>query len=48
MRRVTQVCALAKGEEFAVIDLSGGIAWGYCVKDHLVGYVPISALDLPQ
>ncbi|WP_221796028.1 hypothetical protein [Aquisediminimonas sediminicola] len=43
-----QVCALAKGEEFAVIDLSGGIAWGYCVKDHLVGYVPISALDLPQ
>lgn len=42
------VCALKQGEEFAVLDLSGGIAWGYCVKDHLVGYVPISALDLPQ
>ena len=42
------VCTLAQGEQFAVLDLSGGIAWGYCVKDHLVGYVPISALDLPQ
>lgn len=27
------------GEEFAVLDLSGGWAWGYRRSDHCVGYV---------
>lgn len=30
---------LLPGEEFAVLDISGGFAWGYCRHDHYVGYV---------
>lgn len=35
---------LASGEEFALLDLTGGWAWGYRLSDHLVGYVEASAL----
>lgn len=35
---------MAAGEDFAVLDLAGGWAWGYRVSDHLVGYVEASAL----
>jgi hypothetical protein len=33
------VSELLPGEEFAVLEYSGGWAWGYCVSDHRVGYV---------
>lgn len=38
------VSQLLLGEDFAVIDVSGGWAWGYCRHDHYVGYVPVDAL----
>lgn len=33
------VSELLPGEEFAVLEYAGGWAWGYCVADHVVGYV---------
>jgi hypothetical protein len=30
---------LAPHEDFALLDTSGGWAWGYRMSDHLVGYV---------
>lgn len=33
------VSELLPGEEFAVLEYSGGWAWGFCRPDHLVGYV---------
>lgn len=39
---------LLLGEDFMVLDLSGGWAWGYCKHDHYVGFVPQAALsDVP-
>jgi hypothetical protein len=35
---------LLPGEEFAVLEISGGWAWGYCRNDHYVGYVEAIAL----
>lgn len=35
---------LEAGERFALLDLTGGWAWGYRLSDHLVGYVEASAL----
>jgi cell wall-associated NlpC family hydrolase len=39
------VTQLLFGEDFMVVDVSGGWAWGYCRHDHYVGYVPESALS---
>lgn len=39
-----RVSQLLPGEGFAVLDLSGGWAWGYSLHDHYVGYVPADAL----
>jgi len=36
------------GEAFHVLDIAGGWAWGYCVHDHYVGYVPDEALGRPM
>jgi hypothetical protein len=33
------VSELLPGEGFAVLDLTAGWAWGYCLADHRVGYV---------
>jgi cell wall-associated NlpC family hydrolase len=33
------VSQLLPGEEFAVLDLAGGWAWGFSLHDHYVGYV---------
>ena len=33
------VSELRSGERFAVLDVTGEWAWGYCVHDHYVGYV---------
>jgi hypothetical protein len=41
------VSELLPGEEFAVLEYSGGRAWGYCVADHRVGYVEAIALTQP-
>jgi hypothetical protein len=41
------VSQLLLGEDFAVLDIASGWAWGYCVHDHYVGYVPADALDEP-
>jgi len=41
------VSELLPGEEFAVLEYSGGRAWGYCVADHRVGYVEAIALTHP-
>ena len=41
------VSELLMGEDFAVIDVSGGWAWGYCRHDHYVGYLPAEALGDP-
>lgn len=35
---------LLAGEPFAVLDCSLGLAWGYRVADHLVGYVDAASL----
>ena len=35
------------GEEFAVLEVSGHWAWGYCRHDHYVGYVEAIALVEP-
>jgi hypothetical protein len=35
---------LAEGEEFALLDVTGGWAWGYRRKDHKVGYLRAEAL----
>jgi hypothetical protein len=39
------VSELAPGDEFAVLDIAGGWAWGYRRADHHVGYVPIDDLS---
>ena len=41
------LASLAAGEDFAVLDTTGGWAWGYRTSDHLVGYAPASAIDRP-
>ena len=33
------------GEEFALLDVTGGWAWGYRRKDHKVGYLRAEALS---
>lgn len=35
------------GEGFALLDVTGGIAWGYRLSDHLVGYCPAECLGNP-
>jgi hypothetical protein len=35
---------LRPGDEFAVLDMAGGWAWGYRRLDHRVGYVPLDHL----
>lgn len=35
---------LQPGEDFALLDVMGGWAWGYRQSDHLVGYLPASQL----
>ena len=35
---------LKAGDGFALLDLTGGWAWGYRLSDHLVGYVEAAAL----
>ena len=41
------VSELLPGEGFAVLDLTAGWAWGYCLADHRVGYVEAIALAEP-
>lgn len=43
----TQVNELLFGEAFALLDVTGGWAWGYSHKDHYVGYLAIEALGNP-
>jgi hypothetical protein len=38
--------SLSVGSGFALLDLSGGWAWGYALSGHIVGYVPRGMLDL--
>lgn len=42
------ISQLLFGEEFMVVDNSGGWAWGYCRQDHYVGYLPERALAMPE
>ncbi len=41
------VSELLPGEEFAVLEYAGGLAWGYCRGDHVTGYVEAIALADP-
>lgn len=41
------VSELLPGEAFAVLEYSGGWAWGYAVADHRVGYVEAIELTEP-
>lgn len=41
------VTELLPGEDFAVLEYAGGWAWGYCVADHVTGYVEAIALADP-
>jgi hypothetical protein len=41
------VSELLPGEEFAVLDITAGWAWGYCAADHRVGYVEAIELADP-
>ncbi|WP_404714207.1 C40 family peptidase [Sphingomonas sp. MMS24-J13] len=38
------ISQLVHGERFAVLDIAAGWAWGRCLHDDYVGYVPASAL----
>lgn len=38
--------SLGEGGAFALLDLTGGWAWGYAVEGHIVGYVRRELLDL--
>ncbi|MCF8498346.1 MAG: C40 family peptidase, partial [Sphingomonadaceae bacterium] len=38
------VSALMHGEEFAVLDVAGDWAWGYCLHDNYLGYVRFAEL----
>ncbi|MDK2760832.1 MAG: NlpC/P60 family protein [Sphingopyxis sp.] len=42
-----QTSELLFGEGFALLDLTGGWAWGYCLADHYVGYLAADALAAP-
>jgi cell wall-associated NlpC family hydrolase len=42
-----EVSELLPGEAFAVLDLTAGWAWGYCLADHRVGYVEAIRLAEP-
>lgn len=35
---------LLRGERFAVLDITGDWAWGYCEHDHYVGYLRVEHL----
>lgn len=39
------VSQLNYGEEFAILDISGGFAWGYALHDNYVGYISADAVD---
>jgi cell wall-associated NlpC family hydrolase len=41
------VSELLPGEGFAVLDVTAGWAWGYCLADHRVGYVEAIGLAEP-
>ena len=41
------VSELLPGEGFAVLEYAGGWAWGFCMADHVVGYVEAIALADP-
>jgi hypothetical protein len=41
------VSELLPGEGFAMLDLTSGWAWGYCLADHRVGYVEAIGLADP-
>lgn len=38
---------LLAGEGFALLDVTGGVAWGYRLSDHLVGYCDAACLGSP-
>ncbi|WP_106639535.1 hypothetical protein [Allosphingosinicella vermicomposti] len=42
----SEVAADMGEEEFALLDITGGWAWGYRVADHIVGYVPATRLKV--
>ena len=42
-----QTSELLFGEAFALLDLTGGWAWGYSLADHYVGYLAAEALGAP-
>ncbi len=39
------VSELLHGEDFQMLDVAGDWAWGYCVLDGYVGYLPVHALQ---
>jgi hypothetical protein len=41
------ISQLLLGEDFMLVDVTGGWAWGYCRHDHYVGYLPETALKDP-
>ncbi|ODU21391.1 MAG: hypothetical protein ABS87_06030 [Sphingomonas sp. SCN 67-18] len=38
------ISQVLRGEQFAIVDISGDWAWGYTLHDHYVGYVPAGIL----
>lgn len=42
-----QVCQLAEGSTFDVLDISGDWAWGQYGENGFVGYVPLGNLQAP-
>lgn len=41
------VSQLLPGEDFAILDIAGGWAWGFSLHDHYVGYVRAESLIAP-
>lgn len=39
------LATLQNGDQFMVVDMSGGWAWGFAAADHIVGYVDLALLE---
>lgn len=43
-----EVATLSSGDPFMAVDMAGDWVWGFRKSDHIVGYVPKTALDQAQ
>ena len=46
--RARATSQLMRGEDFDVLEIAGGWAWGRCVHDGYVGYLPVADVGVPR